>query len=99
MTEGLEQLKQVAQEENNHVLKEKKKSMKTDMMAQSSFAADGPALFMEGGKPVSVTLQGFTFKTKLWNQSKEIHDRPSKRSLRLCKGEIPRITSVPAGGR
>lgn len=73
----------------------KGKPKKNRMSTQNQFSADGPALFMGRGKRVSVTLQGHTTKMRIWDQPVEVHDRLSRRDLRVRQGKVPRLTSTP----
>jgi hypothetical protein len=67
----------------------RKRKPKTEMMAQTQFPRDGPALFMEGSRlPYQVTPG-----VNLWKQPRDYEEQPSRRVLRLRKGVVPRITS------
>lgn len=72
----------------------KKREPKTEMLSQTQLPADGPALFMGGGKRVSVTLQGYTVRMRLWDWPRAYRERQSKRVVRLRRGLVPRGTST-----
>ena len=74
--------------------KKAKKKPRTEMLAQTQFSNDGPALFMETRKRIPITLQGCTIKMRLWKQPRNYDERPTRRSLRLRRGAVPRITST-----
>lgn len=89
LNEGLFIPKSDAAKESKELMEKARKAKKkprTEMQAQTQFPVDGPALFMEG-------------EGKLWKQPVDVADRPSSRVLRLRRGSVSRITSVPLGGR